>query len=71
MNLYQIPLIWKTSELISVPKTKNIIEMNDLRPVALTKVVIKCLENIIKHNFFSTVKGYLNPYQFAYMQLLF
>ena len=68
VNSHLIPLIWKTSEIVPVPKIKNPIEMNDFRPVALTSVVMKCLEKIIKQNIFSTVKGHLDPYQFAYIE---
>ena len=42
-----LPPIWKTSEIIPVPKKPQVKELNDLRPVALTSIVTKCLEKII------------------------
>ena len=54
---HKIPLIWKTSEIIPVPKKKKITCNNDLRPVALT--------SILKH-LLSKVHKSLDPHQFAY-----
>ena len=42
-----VPPIWKTSELITVPKKSAVKELNDLRPVALTSIVTKCFEKLI------------------------
>ena len=42
-----IPDTWKHSEIIPVPKKDKIVELNDLRPVALTSVPMKCAERII------------------------
>ena len=42
-----VPPIWKTSELIPVPKKSAVKELNDLRPVALTSSVTQCLEKMI------------------------
>ena len=44
---HTLPTIWKTSEIIPVPKKANVKELNDLRPVALTPIVTKCLEKLI------------------------
>ena len=40
--------------------------MNDLRPVALTPVVMKCLEKIVLANMLPFFENSLDPYQFAY-----
>ena len=42
-----IPDIWKTSKITSVPKSNTIKQMNDLRPIALTSLPMKCLEKLI------------------------
>ena len=47
----KIPSLWKTSKIIPVPKSYSISQMNDLRPVALTSVAMKCLEKIVLKNF--------------------
>ena len=68
LNSHQIPFIWKTSEIIPVPKIKNLIEMNDPILMASISIVMKCLENTIKQNVFSTVKSHIDPYYFLYME---
>ena len=43
-----IPVIWKTAEIIPVPKKSPPTCNNDFRPIALTSIVMKCSEKIIK-----------------------
>ncbi|KAF7640904.1 hypothetical protein LDENG_00006430, partial [Lucifuga dentata] len=64
MDCSQIPLIWKTSSIIPVPKMTRPTKLNDFRPVALTSLIMKIFEKIIK-NIMSTVGGNLDPLQFA------
>ena len=66
LNICKIPTLWKTSKIIPVPKTSNIRQMNDLRPVALTPVIMKCLEKIVLSNIIPFVNSSLDPLQFAY-----
>ncbi len=40
MDSHVIPPVWKTSEIIPLPKKYNPTEMNDYRPVSLTSAVI-------------------------------
>ena len=40
-----IPTDWKTSSVIPIPKTNNPKQLNDFRPVALTSLFMKTLEN--------------------------
>ena len=42
-----IPVLWKTSTIIPVPKHNKPQELNDYRPVALTSVAFKSFERII------------------------
>ena len=65
LKTHIIPSIWKCSELLPVPK-RPITQLNDFRPVALTSVVMKCLEKLILirvKTYFSPVQ---DPFQFAY-----
>ena len=62
----QIPQIWKRSIIIPVAKSKNPKELKDFRPVALTSLVMKLCEKIIKDKIMSLVSGKLDPLQFAY-----
>ena len=68
MSLLQniIPSSWKTSEIIPVPKKTNICEMNDLRPVALTSIIMKCLERIVLNRIKECFNSKQDPLQFAY-----
>ena len=63
-----IPPIWKTSEIIPIPKKGKVKEMNDLRPVALTSVLMKCLEKLVKTLLLPFVAPYQDPLQFAYRE---
>ena len=62
---HKIPPIWKTSEIIPVPKRKVKV-LNDLRPVALTSVLVKCLEKLILSLLLPAVSPFQDPNQFAY-----
>jgi hypothetical protein len=62
----KIPLLWKTSKLVPVPKKKTCTEFNDYRPIALTPVVMKCLERLILKRLMNQTDDKLDPLQFAY-----
>ena len=62
---HKIPLIWKTSEIIPVPKRKVNV-LNDLRPIALTSVLIKCLEKLFFSLLLPAISPFQDPNQFAY-----
>ena len=68
MSLYMniIPDIWKTSKITPVPKSNSIKQMNDLRPIALTSLPMKCLEKLILKRILPECQSHLDPYQFAY-----
>ena len=61
-----IPTSWKHSEIIPVPKKCKPSILNDYRPIALTPIVMKCLEHLIKGRLVKKLK--LDEYQFAYRQ---
>ena len=42
LSTSSIPNVWKTSKIIPVPKKEKVMTINDLRPVALTPIVMKC-----------------------------
>ena len=52
--------------IVPVPKNNRPKELNDLRPVALTSVPMKCFEKIISKQLLSEVSPHLDPNQFAY-----
>ena len=43
----RVPMCFKTSMIIPIPKKSNVSTMNDYRPVALTSVVMKVFERIV------------------------
>ena len=63
-----MPPIWKTSEIIPVPKKSAVKELNDLRPVALTSFVTKCLEKLIVREIKKCFSVLQDPLQFAYRE---
>ena len=63
---HTIPTIWKTSEIVPVPKKVKVDCNNDLRPVALTSIIMKCFEKLILRRLLNQVHTSLDPYQFAY-----
>ena len=61
-----VPAAWKTTCIVPVPKRPVISSLNDLRPVALTSVVMKVCERVVLCKLDSVVKDYTDPLQFAY-----
>jgi gmma-aminobutyric acid receptor subunit gamma/cGMP-dependent protein kinase 2 len=54
------------STIISVPKKGKVAELNDYRPVALTSVIMKCFERLVKDHIISSLPDTLDPLQFTY-----
>ena len=67
---HKLPLIWRTSEIVPVPKKNKVTTLNDLRPVALTSVLVKCVEKLILRFLLPAVAPFQDPYQLAYKQKL-
>ena len=61
-----IPTAWKTAEIIPVPKKPMFTDMNNLRPVALTPIVMKYFERSVLKLLKREVEPQLDPLQFAY-----
>lgn len=68
VNSGHIPTIWKKSEIVPVPKKTNAKELNDFRPIALTSVIMKCFEHLIKNRLISWIGHTQDDFQFAYKQ---
>ena len=62
----QVPVHWKTSCIVPVPKKANISTMNDLRPIALTSCIMKVFERCCMSRIEPLVSKHLDPLQFAY-----
>ena len=62
----RLPKLWKLSNIIPVPKKANPKENNDFRPIALTSILMKCFEHIMKDRLLTFIS--LDENQFAYKQ---
>jgi len=61
-----IPSIWKTSNIVPLPKKRNSSQLKDFRPVALTCIAFKCMERLVHKRLLKHVEEELDPLQFAY-----
>ena len=68
MDSHIIPLIWLTSELVPVPKIPLPAIKNDLRPIALTAIIMKCFERVVMKHL--RPQDLIDPFQFAYQVVL-
>ena len=60
VELGEIPLQWKTAEIVPVPKKPNHVLLNDYRPIALTSLLMKSFERIVlKYIYYPTLNIYL------------
>ena len=63
-----VQYLWKMSQRVPVPKNKHPKEFNDLRPVALTSIIMKCLEHIVKKYLCANIDHLIDQLQFPYCQ---
>jgi hypothetical protein len=61
-----VPTCFKMASIVPVPKNVKVAELNYYRPVALTSVIMKCFERLVKDHITSTLPVTLDPLQFAY-----
>ncbi len=61
-----VPTSFKKSVIIPVPKNNKPSCLNDYRPVALTSIVIKVFERLVKNHICFSIPVTLDPLQFAY-----
>ncbi len=61
-----VPTSFKKSVIIPVPKNNKPSCLNDYRPVALTSIVMKVFERLVKNPICSSIPVTLDPLQFAY-----
>lgn len=68
LQLGRVPVLWKTSCLIPVPKKKHPREPGDFRPVALTSHIMKTFERLLLHVLRPQVHHAQDPLQFGYQE---
>ena len=67
VELGEIPLQWKTAEIVPIPKKPNPVLLNDYRPIALTSLLMKSFERIVLKYMLPQVEHLHDPLQFAYI----
>ncbi|XP_061746154.1 zinc finger protein 514-like [Nerophis ophidion] len=58
--------LWQTATIIPVPNKFRPTELNHYRPIALTSIIMKCLEKLLLYIILPVVTPHLDPLQFAY-----
>ncbi|XP_051539932.1 uncharacterized protein LOC127432650 [Myxocyprinus asiaticus] len=66
LSLSVVPTYFKTSTIDPVPKQLKISCLNDCHPVALTPIISKCFERLIRDYICSVLPASLDSLQFAY-----
>ncbi len=61
-----VPTYFKKSVIIPMPENNKPSCLNDYRPVALTSIVMKVFERLVKNHICSSIPVTLDPLQFAY-----
>ena len=61
-----VPTCLKTTTIIPIPKSSAVQGPNDVRPIALTPVAMKCFERLVLDNIKTCIPPDLDQYQFAY-----
>ena len=49
LSLSVVPACFKMATIVPVPKSSSITSLNDCRPVALTSIVSKCFERLVRN----------------------
>ena len=66
-SLYQssVTTCFKRATIVHVPKKAKVTELNDYRPLAITSVIMKCFERLVKDHITFTLPDTLDSLQFA------
>lgn len=65
LSQQRVPHLWKQSVVVPVAKVSHLQTLNGVRPVALTSLVVKSLEKLLKAELLAKVESLLDPFQFA------
>ena len=66
MDSGTVPQLWKHSTVVPIPKKSSVKAQNDLRPVALTTLMMKAMERVIKRHIITLTNPLMDPFQFEY-----
>ena len=62
----EVPICFKKTTIIPVPKKNQAACLNDYRPVALIYIIVKCFETLVMARINSSLPDCLDPLQFGY-----
>ena len=65
----EVPVLWKTSCLVTVPKQSHPSALSDYRPAALTSHIMKVLKRLLLAYLSKRGVAFQDPLQFAYGML--
>ena len=66
VDTHTVPCLWKSFCIVPIPKRPRPSQNNDYRPVALTSLVMKCLERLLLRRISTETSQFQDPHQFAY-----
>ena len=66
LQTQHVPKVWKDAVVAPVPKSRGPKTLNDFRPVALTSILMKTLEKLVRAEILRKTEHALDPMQFAY-----
>ena len=66
LSQQRVPSLWKRSIVVPVAKGPRPKGLNDFRPVALTSLIMKSFERLVKEELLTKTECFLDPLQFAY-----
>ena len=61
-----VPVCFKQTTIVPIPKKTRVTGLNDYRPVALTPIAMKCMEKLVLTHINDSIPDSLDPLQFAY-----
>lgn len=61
MNTGTVPQLWKLSTVFPIPKKTTVNTLNDLGPVALTSLLMKTMERVIKQHILTAAHAQMDP----------
>lgn len=66
LSQQKVPHLWKQSTIVPFAKSEHPTSINDFRPIALTSLVMKSFEKLIKAELLKATEHLIDPLQFAY-----
>ena len=66
LQIQHVPKCWKDAVVVPAPKTRCPKVQNDFRPIALTSLVMKTFEKLVRNEIVKKTQSDIDQFQFAY-----